>query len=166
MANKVAKPVIYSFLSPPPSRPYKFPNREYRAHYREIVGRDGLKRLEVSETYNFYEMVQAYADTVDIYSILERCGRGDYAGLHSRPVVFGDITEVPTDLASILAIGQHVQQLFDQLPDDVKAFYKNDFNVFLARADKDILRSQVETSAKMREESAHQADVQKEVDPE
>lgn len=84
---------------------------------------------------NIYEMIQSYADSVDIHQIIRRFNAGEIDTLNQRVGSFGDITRMPTTYADVLNISIKGKQFFDNLPKDVKKEFGYDFRSFLALMD-------------------------------
>lgn len=96
---------------------------------------DGTQTLEKIGEKNIYEEIQSHKDSVDIHVILGQCMRkGDYSLLYQREGFFGDISEMPTTYAEVLQHVADAEELWKQLPAEVKEKFDNSVAKFYASA--------------------------------
>ncbi len=75
---------------------------------------------------DLYEEIQSFADEVDFYTILKRCG-GDISQVatYQGSGCFADITHLPTDQRGFMQMLRSTQAVFDGLPEDVKSDFES-----------------------------------------
>lgn len=103
---------------------------------------------------NFYELIQSSKASTDIASILARA-KQDPSVLQVSEGFYGDITQTPNSLMEAAALGTATKESFDNLSDDVKALFGNDYNTFyqmvLSNVVDKVISDQVQLKAKEKE---------------
>lgn len=92
----------------------------FRKVFKLKVQEDGSRDLVVVGEYNFYDEIQSHADSVDIQKILDRFARGDISVLNRVASVYGDFTNMPTDLGELSQRILDANDLFNNLDVDVR----------------------------------------------
>ena len=98
--------------------------------YEEVLD-DGDPHLRVSGQDNLFEYVQASKDETNIYIIIERYRRGDITALAKNNGQYIDVTGMPTTLMDAYAVMNKARRNFENMPEDVRAKFDDDFNVYL-----------------------------------
>lgn len=80
--------------------------------------------MVVTGEHNLYDYVQASAEDVEIYNILDRFTRGDFTALMQKKGQFLDVTGMPSTLAEAQQLMINATVKFNSLPKDVR----NQFN--------------------------------------
>lgn len=81
---------------------------------------------------NLYDYIQSFADSVDINLLLAKFVNGDTSALNQRNGAYLDITQFPTNYAELLNTVIAGQNMFDELPIEVKRKFDNDVNQFIS----------------------------------
>lgn len=100
----------------------------FQLHYNE----DGTEDLVESGTIDLYAMIQADADTVDIYNIVKRFENGDPSVLSRVQGTYGDFTEMPKNYAEVLNVAIKARADFDSLPVETRANFNHSFEQYLS----------------------------------
>lgn len=116
-----------------PERFITNPGSPIRTVYGATYDDKGRIQLEEKGTENIYDYIQSFAESVDIHVILKRFAAGDTTALQSRMNgVYGDFTEFPTTYAEILNRVIEGENMFNDLPVDVRAKFNHSYHEFLA----------------------------------
>lgn len=119
-------PKFYSSYNRPPSKahiPCPFTQKDY-------VKDAASGELVECGTIPFYERIQSYHESTTLSSKLKRFAMGDNTALGMPGGSFGDATQMPTDLRSILDSRKKVLEDFNSLPEDLRGIFENDFDKF------------------------------------
>lgn len=93
--------------------------------YSLKVQDNGEKTLEKTGKVDLYAKIQSYKESCDIHVILERFVNGDASALSANSPSFGDFTQFPTTYAEVLQRQHDAEQIFMDLPLDVRAEFKH-----------------------------------------
>lgn len=115
-------------------RYYTCPGDPIHIIYRPSVDKEGNIELVESGKENTDDIIQSYAESCDIVTILARACNGEPELLNQRQGTFGDFTQMPKTFAEMLQLQIDSNRLFDSLPSDVKDKFGNDSNKFFAQA--------------------------------
>lgn len=96
------------------------------------VNNKGVKDLVKVGKTNLYEKIQASKEQSLIYNILERFNAGDASVLEKAKGQFGDFTQFPTSLAEAQQQVINAENMFNQLPIDVRKEFNYSYTQFLA----------------------------------
>lgn len=102
--------------------------------YAPKVAKNGRIELVKSGTENIQDFINSFRESTDIHQIMNRVMNGQIELLNKRPGSYGDFTQMPKTFAEALQLQIDSRRLFDNLPDDVKAKFHGDANMFLAAA--------------------------------
>ncbi len=97
----------------------------YQPTYKMRVHEDGKRELEKVGRIDLYAQIQSHKDSCDINYILERFARGDESALSKIQGVYGDFTQMPTNLAELQQRVVDAEALFYNLPVDVRAEFNH-----------------------------------------
>lgn len=103
--------------------------------YKMTVDEDGKRELKKSGEYNLYAEIQSYADSVSIDYILSRFVNGDESALSRVQGVYGDFTEMPKTMAELQQRVIDAENLFNNLPLDIRKEYNFSASEFFAQLD-------------------------------
>lgn len=115
-------------------RVFAHPGDPIRKTYVGRYDDKGRVVLEEKGSENIYEQIQSHADSVNINTIVKRFASGDTEVLTRAQSFYGDITQMPTNLAQSLNHIRACEETFDALPVDVRAKFNHNFTEFLAAA--------------------------------
>ncbi len=93
--------------------------------YSLKVGEDGIRDLVETGKVDVYGKIQTYKDSCDIHVILERFVNGDESALSVNTPSFGDFTQYPTTYAEMLQRTHDAEEMFMQLPVEVRAEFNH-----------------------------------------
>lgn len=102
-------------------------------HQRKLkVDEYGRKELVIVGEIDSFGMIQSHKDSVDINLILDRFARGDASVLNKVQGVFGDFTSMPKTLAELSQRVLDAEQLFSNLPLEIREEFGHDPSQFFA----------------------------------
>lgn len=107
----------------------------------------GVLVLEESGKVNIYNEIQSHAESVDLNTIIRRYESGDVTALCKIQGAFADITDAPVTYAEMLNMIRAAEEIFDQLPRDVREAYNNSFEQFFAQDGMSMIRPESERPA-------------------
>lgn len=116
-------------------RQFSTPGSGMKDTYKMHVDEDGKRELRKSGEYNLYADIQSYKDSVSIDYILSRFVNGDETALSRAQGIYGDFTEMPKTMAELQQRIIDAEDLFYQLPLDIRAQYNHSPSEFYAQLD-------------------------------
>lgn len=84
---------------------------------------------------NLDDYIQSFSDECNINNIIARFNAGDVNALNAVTGYYGDFTGLPNTLAQAFKLNENGSNWFDNLPDDIKKMYNNDYTLFLNAID-------------------------------
>lgn len=102
--------------------------------YAPKVLSNGIVDLVESGVENTDDIIQSFADSVDIRTILTRVSNGEVDLLKKRVGSYGDFTGTPRTYAEALQLEIDSKKLFSSLPADIREKFNNDANQFFAQS--------------------------------
>ena len=105
--------------------------------YKMHVDADGKRELKKSCEYNLYADIQSYKDSVSIDYILSRFVNGDETALSRVQGIYGDFTQMPRTMAELQQRVIDAENLFNNLPLDIREQYNFSASEFFAQLDSD-----------------------------
>lgn len=93
----------------------------------------GRKKLAITGEQNIYEEIQAEAESVKIENILAKVAIGDMSDFRPNGI-YQDITQIPNNLIQAKQEMQKIENLWRNLPTDIKAKYNWNVNEYMAKA--------------------------------
>ncbi len=109
--------------------------------YKMHVDENGKRELKQSGEYNLYAEIQSYKDSCSIDYILSRFVNGDESALSRVQGVYGDFTEMPKTLAELSQRVIDAENLFNNLPLDIREQYNFSPSEFFAQLDSEKTKS-------------------------
>ena len=86
---------------------------------------DGIKQLFVSGEINTQDMIDSYAESVDINNIINKYLNGDESVLKQTVGRFGDFRDCPTTYAEMFDRVLACEKVFNSLPPDIREKFDN-----------------------------------------
>lgn len=120
--------------------------------YKMHVDEDGKRELRKSGEYNQYAEIQSYKDSVSIDYILSRFVNGDETALSRVQGIYGDFTEMPKTMAELQQRIIDAEDLFYQLPLDIRAQYNHSPSEFYAQLDSEKTKNIFKVDDKAKED--------------
>lgn len=131
--------------------------------YKMTVEDDGQRVLKrVGET-DLYAEIQSHKDSCDVNYILQRFAQGDQTALSKIQGVYGDFTNMPTTLAELQQRVVDAENLFYNLPVDVRAEFNHSPSEFYAQIGSDKFNAIFASPEKPEDMLVDASDVQKPV---
>lgn len=112
-------------------RVFTAPGDRMKDQYELRVDDDGFEYFEKLGTVDHYDEIQSHAMSVDINYLIARYSAGDMTALQRRQAVYGDFTTAPKTFADMLNQVRDAQNVFDQMPVEVKQKFDNSFERWL-----------------------------------
>lgn len=99
--------------------------------YEYKFNKSGHKMLVKKDSFiNVYEKIQAERDSVNIDKLMERFVLGDKDALNRAPASYIDTRDLPKTYAELFERGLEAEQMFEQLPVDLKEKFDNSYVQF------------------------------------
>lgn len=114
-----------------PSEPGSGMKDTYKMH----VDEDGKRELRKSGQYDLYMEIQSFKDSVSIDYILSRFVNGDETALSRVQGIYGDFTEMPKTMAELQQRVIDAEDLFNNLPLNIREQYNFSASEFFAQLD-------------------------------
>lgn len=105
--------------------------------YKMSVDDNGKRELKKSGEFNLYAEIQSHKDSCSIDYILTRFVNGDASALSRVQGIYGDFSEMPTTLAELSQRVIDAENLFNNLPLDIREQYNFSPSEFFAQLDSD-----------------------------
>lgn len=109
------------------------PGSQEETSFKLKIDKDGHRHLEACGKVNIYEKIQSFAESVDINYILTRFANGDTTALSKVQGVYGDFTHVPTSVQELQQRVVDAENLFYQLPVDIREKFNHSPSQFYAQ---------------------------------
>lgn len=114
-------------------RVFAKPGQRFRDTYHSVVTDNGAVELEKDGVDDVYAFIQSHRDSVDINKLLQRYARGDVSALMQRQGSYGDFTTFPKTYAEALQAVIDAENMFMDLPVEVREKFGHDSNQFIAQ---------------------------------
>lgn len=109
---------------------------KYLEEYEYRVDKEGVKKLvKTDKKTDVHARIQADYDSTDINKLMLRFSLGDTSAINVREGQFLDVTSMPTTLAEVFDKAIQAEQLFNELPTDLKEMFNNSPSEFFAKFD-------------------------------
>lgn len=123
--------LFYHRTNKRPTEPSDHGRKEKNTYGIEIDER-GHKSVKKTGETNLYEKIQQSADSTNIELIIKRATLGDTTALNKYQTVFADITNAPTSLAEAQNSIIKLNEVFGQLPLEIRSAYDHSPEKFIA----------------------------------
>lgn len=94
----------------------------------DAKGKRGI--VKVGET-NLQEAIDSEFASVDMNLVLKRLENGDFDVLNKVEGFYADVAALPVDIREIMEMNEKASMIFDEMPDDLRRIYGNDYMQFL-----------------------------------
>lgn len=113
-------------------RIYSEPGSPWQDLYKFKINKEtGKKELVKTEAHdNLYDYIQSHADSCDIHVLMQRFANGDTTVLNHGSGLYGDFTNLPSNLAEVHERLMEVHELFKDLPNEVREKFDFSYDVF------------------------------------
>lgn len=116
---------------PDPNKIFTSSGSRKHVLYSSKVLPTGEISLVESGSEDIQDYINSFRDTCDMAYILAELSRGNEEVLHRSNAMYGDFTDVPTNLAEALQIMIDGETAFNKLPVKVKQSFDNNFRNWL-----------------------------------
>lgn len=117
----------------------KFPcsrsGKPTRPVFVPVVNDKGYYDIVSKGEENMFDYIQSFSEECNINNIIARFNNGDINALNAVTGYYGDFTGMPNNLAEAFKLNINGREWFDNLPDDIKTIYNNDYTLFLNAID-------------------------------
>lgn len=91
---------------------------------------DGIKMLVPTGEHDIQSQIDSYKDSQDINNIIARFLNGDTSVINPVHGTYGDFSNVPTTYAELFSHVQKCENVFNNLPADIKERFDNSYSKF------------------------------------
>ena len=98
--------------------------------FKMKVNLNGRRSLVEDGVINTYEMIQSHKDSCDIEYIMTRFANGDTSVLSKAQGLYGDFSNIPTNLNELQQRVIDAEKLFYQLPVDTRERFEHNPSIF------------------------------------
>ena len=123
---------FYSLTNKPPRMPYPKSNKIVNTYSLKIDKATGKKELKATGKTDIYEKIQESKESTLLYNILEKYTAGDTSVLDKKQGMYGDVTELPTNLAEAQQLIIEAENTFKKLPIDIRREFNHSVTEFMA----------------------------------
>lgn len=104
----------------------------YKIQIKDTDKKKGVKDLYKTGQKNLYALIQSHAQSQDIEYIIKRYASGDMSVIKKGEPIYADFTQLPDNLADYQKMIIDNEQIFEQLPLEIREQYNYSFSEFLA----------------------------------
>ncbi len=123
---------FYSYSNKHPRSPYPESHKIVPTYSIKIDKQTGKKELKESGKTDIYEKIQENKEGTYIYDILEKYMAGDESVLNKSLARYGDVTELPTNLAEAQQLIIDAENTFKSLPIEIRKEFNHSPTEFMA----------------------------------
>lgn len=95
---------------------------------------------------DLYSFINSYADSVNIHVLLNRFKNGDTEALMQRAGAYIDISAMPANINEFMDLARNAENVFNQLPIEVKESFNNNVLEFISTVGDDDWREKMSKS--------------------
>ena len=117
------------------ARVFSNPGSRVKPVYEAKIDSNGVIDLVETGSENLYDYIQSFKDSTDINTIVKRYAAGDVDVLSKKQGVYGDFTELPNTYAEMLNIVISGENMFNNLPVEVRAKFHHSFREWMSAMD-------------------------------
>ncbi len=121
----------------PDSCTFSEPGSDVYVIRKLVKNDDGFDELVDTGKQSVSTMINAWADFCDMTYILSRLNAGDASVLNAVPEQYGDVSDMPHDHRQMLNLVNNARTYFDQLPEETRLKFDNDFAKWFSEAGSD-----------------------------
>lgn len=101
-----------------------------RLTFTKDISKNPPKLVKTGQT-DQYAYIQSFKSECDVELIVSRFANGDSTVLQRVQGLYGDFTGIPSDTTEVMNSAHVFVNVWNSLPDEVKAIYENDFDKFV-----------------------------------
>lgn len=110
---------------------YSNPGKRMKVVYELKVNEKGKRGIEKIGETDLQQAIDAEFPSVDMNMILKRLENGDTDALEQVKGFYADVAALPVDMRSIMEMNEQATKIFNEMPDNYKKLYQNDYLQFL-----------------------------------
>lgn len=114
------------------------PGTETVPKYRSVIRKDGSVCLVEDGVRYLQDEIQSYEEECNVNNIMRRFKAGDVNALGSTQGVFADIFDIPETRQAVIQKVMDVQQMFADLPAEIRQRYNGSWEQFYLSGPKGI----------------------------
>lgn len=107
------------------------PGKRMKAVYELKVNERGKRGIEKVGETDIQQSIDAEFPSVDLNMVLKRLENGDTDALEQVKGFYADVAALPVDMRSIMEMNEQASKIFNEMPDNYKKLYQNDYLQFL-----------------------------------
>lgn len=104
---------------------------EYKAKPDKVDNKLSF-HLEEAGRIDTYGLIQSYKEATELDAIIARYMSGDTSALQRAQAMYADMTSVPKTMIEFLNVAIQTENIFEQLPMDVRRKYNHDYRQLIA----------------------------------
>lgn len=142
-------PRFYSESNKPKSIPHP-KTSHFQAQYQERLDKDGKTFLKKIDNVDVYDKIQQAKDGVLLSNLIEKykIKINDIDLTKLEEVAIQDFTNMPESFVGAINVIDDAKLIWQQQPKEIKAFFNNNFNEFIAGAQNGTLLSLIKANKK------------------
>lgn len=107
------------------------PGKRMKVVYELKVNEKGKRGIEKVGETDIQQEIDAEFPSVDLNMVLKRLENGDTDALEQVKGFYADVAALPVDMRSIMEMNEQASKIFNEMPDNYKKLYQNDYLQFL-----------------------------------
>ena len=107
------------------------PGKRMKVVYELKINERGKRGIEKVGETDLQQAIDAEFPSVDLNMVLKRLENGDTDALEQVKGFYADVAALPVDMRSIMEMNEQASKLFNEMPDNYKKLYQNDYLQFL-----------------------------------
>lgn len=104
--------------------------------YQAYIDENGSQELKQVGEHDLQAEIDSFEESVNLDNILMRYGAGDISALNKIEGFYADVTDLPVNLQEVMNLNLKGQQLFAELPSEVREIFNNNYMDFMLNPDK------------------------------
>lgn len=107
------------------------PGKRMKVVYELKINDRGRRGIEKVGETDIQQAIDAEYPSVDLNMVLKRLENGDTDALEQVKGFYADVAALPVDMRSIMEMNEQASKIFNEMPDNYKKLYQNDYLQFL-----------------------------------
>lgn len=107
------------------------PGKRMKVVYELKINDRGRRGIEKVGETDIQQAIDAEYPAVDLNMVLKRLENGDTDALEQVKGFYADVAALPVDMRSIMEMNEQASKIFNEMPDNYKKLYQNDYLQFL-----------------------------------
>lgn len=107
------------------------PGKQMKVVYELKIDSKGKRDIVKVGTTDVQAAIDAEFPSVDFNMVLQRLENGDTDALMRAEAFYADVTDLPCNLADLMQMNEQGMKIFNEMPDEYRRLYSNDYMQFL-----------------------------------